>query len=279
MAIPKDRPTSVRRVYIIPNLFTAGNLFCGLLAIFEAVAGFYETDNSARIVMACQLIFLAGIFDVFDGVAARITKAQSSFGLHFDSLADVVSFGAAPAILAFSAFEPIYPRLARATCGLYVICTALRLARFNVQAMREEKRSFLGLPSPGAGCTIAALVWVFATRTTPWGDLPSEKLLPLLIVVAAYLMVSKVPYLGLKSIRLSTRQPFEILVSLVVVISIVFMLKQHLDLVLLTIFGVYALSGPIMMLLAQRRRRHPSDASEAKSEEDEREMRRGPSST
>jgi CDP-diacylglycerol--serine O-phosphatidyltransferase len=248
---------TVKRVYIIPNLFTAGNLFCGLLAIFEAVAGFFDSSrgyyDQAHIVLACQLVLLAGIFDVFDGVAARITKAQSSFGLHFDSLADVISFGAAPAMLAFAMFEPAYPRLARATCGLYVICAALRLARFNVQAMREEKKSFLGLPSPGAGCAVVALVWTFATRTTPWGELPSEKLLPIVMVLAAYLMVSKVPYIGLKSIRLSNRQPFEILVSIVVILSIVFMLKAHLDLLLLSIFGFYALSGPALLVVMRKK--------------------------
>lgn len=244
----------MRKVYILPNLFTAGNLFCGLMAAFEALS--FNSESGGDIVFACQLIFLAGIFDVFDGLVARITRAQSAFGLNFDSLADVISFGAAPAMIVYANVSQSYPRLATATCGLFVICAALRLARFNVQAAKQEKRAFLGLPTPGAGCFVASLMWVFVEWSSPIAALPPEKLLPPIMVTLAYLMVSKVQYLGLKSIRLSSRQPFEILVSVVVAISLVVMLKQHLDLVLFGCFGFYALSGPALILRGRLRRAH-----------------------
>ncbi len=234
----------MRRVYILPNLFTAGNLFCGLLAIFEIM----DLGGEGDPVRACQLIFLAGFLDVFDGLVARLTHSQSAFGLNFDSLADVISFGAAPALMIYTSVSAANPPLAKATCGLFVICAAMRLARFNVQAGKEERHGFTGLPTPGAGCFAVSLFWVIhASGSLPPGSI-AEKVIPLAMVVLAYLMVSKVPYPGLKNLPLATRGPFEILVSIVLVLFMLVALKQHIDKVLLIGLGIYAAASPAKFL-------------------------------
>lgn len=254
----------MRRVYILPNLFTAGNLFCGLLAVFEAL-----DFNDGDVIRACILVLWAAAFDVMDGVVARLTHSESDFGLNFDSLADVTSFGVAPAAIVFAAVSPVFPLLAKGTCGLYVLCGAMRLARFNVQAAREEKKVFLGLPIPAAGCAAVCLFWVLTVRVPADVAFPFEKLLPPILVLLAYLMVSEIRYYGLKSIRLGKRQPFGILVSLGVVIALLVVLKDHLDLILLLIFGLYPLSGPLLRLsrIMRRRQSTPAEAAEGGGEE------------
>ena len=234
----------MRRIYVLPNLFTAGSLFCGLLAIFEALA----LHEGGELVKACQWIFIAGFLDVFDGLVARLTRTESEFGLNFDSLADVISFGAAPAILAYMSVAPVYPRLAKATCGLFVVCAAMRLARFNVQARHEEKRVFLGLPTPSAGCMTASLFWTFETHGGMAEFLSVARISPLMMVILAYLMVSKFRYLSFKSLRLRSRQPFELLVIIVVILALLLAFKHHIELILMTGFLCYALSGPLLSL-------------------------------
>ena len=231
----------MRRVYIWPNLFTAGSLFCGLMAIFIV----FERGD---LVAACKLVFLAGVLDVLDGVIARIMHAESSFGLHFDSISDVVAFGVAPAMIAYGGIAEHYPLPARATCGIFVIFSALRLARFNVQAAREEKRSFRGLPSPGAACAVVSVVWVLESHPAAADLFPARIVLPLMMVLLSYLMVSRFPYFSFKSIRHTAREPFEILVSIVVILFVLVILSEHFSLILMVTFGFYALSGPCYSL-------------------------------
>lgn len=237
----------MRRIYILPNLFTAGSLFCGLLSVYEVLEVLSGSD-AADLEHACHLVFIAGILDVFDGLIARLTKSTSLFGLNFDSLSDCVAFGAAPSMIVYTAIFPNYPLLAKGTCGLFAICAAMRLARFNVQATREEKRSFLGLPTPGAACAAVSAFWVLSVRSDLGGLIHPEKVLPPIMVLLAYLMVSKIPYFGLKSVQLVASQRFESLVSVVVVLALLVTLKEHIDLVMFFIFGAYVLSGPAMML-------------------------------
>ncbi len=245
----------MRRVYILPNLFTAGSLFCGLLAIFEVF-------DQGDVLTAVQFVLLAGVLDVLDGLIARLTRAQTPFGLQFDSLSDAISFGAAPATIIYSGIAGEDPLLAKATCGLYVVCGALRLARFNVQAQKEEKRSFLGLPIPGAACGILSLFLMLSKHEAIDAIFPVEKIMPLALAVVAWLMVSKYQYYGLKSVDIKRRQPFEILVSIVIVLSLLVALKQHLDFVFLIVFGSYTLSGPaIYHYLEYRRVRLPGGAN------------------
>lgn len=232
----------MRKVYILPNLFTAGSLFFGMLAIFQM----FEPEPNP--VFAINLIFIAAILDTFDGMIARLTHTQSLFGLNLDSLADVVSFGVAPAVLVYASISEPYHLVAKATCGLYAVCGALRLARFNVQAQREEKKSFLGLPIPGAALVGLSIFWALHNHADAVGWITTAKVMPVVMVTLAYLMVSKFQYYGIKSLRLSQHLPFEILVSIVVVIALLMALKDHIDLIACGFFLLYMLSGPLLSL-------------------------------
>lgn len=261
LSFRKAIPVAVRKVYILPNLFTAASLFCGMLAIFNTFEGELHT--------ACWLIVLAGVLDVFDGFVARLTNTTSSFGLQFDSLSDVVAFGAAPAVLAFQAFgaDLQRPRLAAAVCALYAVCGALRLARFNVQALREESKTFLGLPIPGAALAVVSMIWVFEVNTSVYDWLTGLNLLPdpalrerlpalypPVMVVIAYLMVSKVPYAGFKSVKMVNRQPFEILVATILMLCLLYLLYRDFDLVLFVGIWSYIVIGVICRIVARLRR-------------------------
>ncbi len=242
----KIKSPTPRKVYILPNLFTAGSLFCGLLALFEI---FDQGDY----VQAIQFVIIAGILDVFDGLIARLTRTQSSFGVNFDSLADLVSFGVAPAALVYTSIAPEFPMIAKATCGLFVVCGALRLARFNVQSAKEEKRSFTGLPIPGAAAGAITLFWVLSEHPSIHGIFPPEKLLAPAMVLIAALMVSELPYYGVKSLRIDGRHSFELLVCVVIVLAMLVALKQHIDVVLFAMTAPYVLSGPVIYLAQQIR--------------------------
>jgi CDP-diacylglycerol--serine O-phosphatidyltransferase len=242
----------MRRIYILPNLFTAGSLFCGMLAIFEVIAG------DPR--QACWLILLSAVLDVADGAIARLTKSTSSFGLHLDSLADLVAFGVAPALLAADAIG-VYPRTVTTVCSLYVVFGALRLARFNVQALREERKNFRGLPIPAAALGVTSMIWILSINP----NLASPEILgrvgPPAMVVLAYLMISKISYFGFKQINLVDRQPFEILVSVIIIASIPFLLKQHLDIVLAACSWSYIVLGIVVSLAHRGRARADEPAA------------------
>jgi CDP-diacylglycerol--serine O-phosphatidyltransferase len=218
----------MRKVYILPNAFTAASMFCGVFACFEI---FDANPQHAEVnpQLAIWLIFAAAFLDVLDGAIARLTRSASAFGIHFDSIADVVSFGVAPALLVYSSFDVASSMLAAAVSSLYAVCGALRLARFNVQATREERKSFVGLPVPAAALAVVSLVWIFQANPSLHAFIQIDKVLPPAMVVLAYLMVSKIPFHGPKSLPIAERQPFEILVTLVVIGCLFVMLKRHLD--------------------------------------------------
>jgi CDP-diacylglycerol--serine O-phosphatidyltransferase len=218
----RTRKEPGRKVHILPSLVTAGSLFCGLLGIFEVLS----PDSS--LAQACALIVLAALLDVADGAIARLTRTTSAFGLNFDSLSDLVAFGVAPALITFAAIGESYPRLTTAVCSLFVICGALRLARFNVQANREESKSFLGLPIPSAGLAVISVIWIFETNPAVADLLPLERIFPPAMVILAYLMVSKIPYEGFKNLNFADRQPFEILVTIVVVACLIYVLLHFM---------------------------------------------------
>jgi len=160
---------------------------------------------------ACWLILFAALLDFFDGVIARLTHTESDFGLNFDSLSDLVAFGVSPAALMLSFLSQGDPKIVTPPCILYIICGALRLARFNVQARGQESRVFTGLPIPAAaGCMISAYL-VFRGHTGL-----QTKVVPLLILALAILMVSKIPYPSFKVISLKNRKPFDYLVAVAV---------------------------------------------------------------
>jgi CDP-diacylglycerol---serine O-phosphatidyltransferase len=201
-AADKPRRRFRRGVYLLPSLFTMGNMFCGYACIVYAMRGEFET--------AAPFIGFAFALDILDGRIARLTGAESEFGLQFDSLADVISFGIAPAILSFAwGLNPL-GRLGWAAGFLFVAAAAMRLARFNIQGMSgTDKRYFVGMPSPAAAAVPAATVYAY-----PWGLYDYREALPALamVLVPAILMVSTIRFRSFKTLDLRARQPYTVLI-------------------------------------------------------------------
>ena len=224
-----------RGVYILPNLFTTGNLFCGFWAIISV---FQE-----KFFYAAIAILLASVFDVLDGKVARLSGATSKFGVQYDSLADLVSFGVAPALLAFSwALRP-YGRFGWLAAFLFVVCGALRLARFNVQSSSGEVKYFKGLPIPAAASMIALTILLYLRLIeTGW---VKDIVILVMIYVLAFLMVSTIRYLSFKELNLAKRKPFSIFIFVVLTMIVIIM---EPTIVLFSFVLLYVFSGPANIL-------------------------------
>ncbi|HAL56111.1 MAG TPA: CDP-diacylglycerol--serine O-phosphatidyltransferase [Bacteroidetes bacterium] len=170
---------------VVPSLFTVLNVFCGFLAIVHA--------GNGKIEFSAWLIILAAVFDSLDGVMARITRSSSQFGVELDSLADVVSFGAAPSILVFQAYLHSYENIGILLSAMPLVFGAIRLARFNVQLIGFEKEYFKGLPIPVAAITICAYMLTYHAEETGLTGWNGDGLV-VLVVCLSLLMVSKVRY-------------------------------------------------------------------------------------
>jgi CDP-diacylglycerol---serine O-phosphatidyltransferase len=236
-------PIKMRRgIYILPNLFTTGNLFCGFWAIISV---FQE-----KFFYAAVAILLACVFDILDGKVARLSGATSKFGVQYDSLADLVSFGIAPALLAFSwALRP-YGKFGWLAAFLFVVCGALRLARFNVQSPSGEVKYFKGLPIPAAASMIALTILLYLRLIeTDW---VKDIVILVMIYVLAFLMVSNVRYLSFKELNLAKRKPFSIFIF-IILSMIVIIMEPTIVLFVSVIF--YVFSGPVNMLMAWHKKR------------------------
>jgi len=228
-------------IYIVPNLFTTGNIFCGFYAIVSVInRNFYH---------AAWAILAATIFDALDGKVARWTRATSDFGVQYDSLSDLVSFGVAPALLVYVWVLQPFGRIGWLAAFLFVICGALRLARFNVNASDDDGSSFTGLPIPAAATMIASTV--IMTKDL----LSMDKIHPLISVMVVYLlaflMVSNIKYRSFKHLELSRKKSFSILVFAILAIYIIATLPELFIFVI--IFG-YVLDGPLEWLLLQKKK-------------------------
>jgi CDP-diacylglycerol--serine O-phosphatidyltransferase len=223
-----------RGVYLIPSLFTAGNLMCGFFSVIATFHGEY--------VNAALFILLANILDGIDGYAARLTKTTSQFGVEFDSLADVVSFGVAPAVLVYLwALAPWKTWGWLAACT-FVVCGALRLARFNVQVRSGSKNYFVGLPIPAAAQMITSTV-ILHYFLGDAGSPTRHHTLLLVIYGLAALMVSNFHYFSLKNTDVRRRHPIWMLVSGFVLITLVIAEPQ---IMFFATFLLYTLSGPLL---------------------------------
>ena len=246
---PARTTTRPRGIYLLPNLFTTGGLFAGFFAIIAASQGRFEP--------ACEAIFIAAILDGVDGRVARLTNTQSEFGVQYDSLADLVSFGMAPALVMYYwALSSL--RLDGVTAGkigwltafLYAACAALRLARFNSQVAQVDKRWFIGLASPAAAGLMASFVW---TCTESGWDGPMLRHAAMAVTIAAaLLMVSRVRYNSFKGARgtRGERVPF---MAIVAVVAVLIALATYTAQVLLAAAVLYALSGPLGWLWRRHR--------------------------
>jgi CDP-diacylglycerol---serine O-phosphatidyltransferase len=221
------------RRYVVPNAVTVGSMFCGFLTIIYAASGRFEK--------AAMAIGFAILLDGLDGRVARRLNATSKFGVEFDSFADLISFGVAPAaLLYYWCFLPRADEFGVFVTFIYVICAASRLARFNITA--TSLKSFTGLPSPGAAGVIAAIV-NFAPRVEPSGAILAFATVVTLYV--AYLMVSNVEYFAIKQLKINTLQ----LGARVVLAAFIALIWYSNQLGLLLVAASYALSGPIMSVL------------------------------
>ncbi|UYG03269.1 CDP-diacylglycerol--serine O-phosphatidyltransferase [Halomonas sp. LR3S48] len=233
-----------RGIYLLPNLFTTSALFAGFFSVVAGING----DFTA----AAVAIFIAMVLDGLDGRVARLTNTQSAFGAEYDSLSDMLSFGVAPALVAFTWILQDIGKTGWVVAFLYVACAALRLARFNVQIGSVDKKWFIGLPSPSAAAFVAASVWTFHSFDA---DAVGFKLLMLLVVAAAgVLMVSNIRYYSFKDIDLKGPVPFVVLLAIVlgfVVISV------EPSVMLLLLFGTYVASGPTLAIMRKMRHAPP----------------------
>jgi len=229
-------------IYVLPNLFTSASLFGGFYAIIAAIQFKYET--------AAIAILVSCLFDALDGKIARFTNTTSHFGTEYDSLSDLVAFGVAPALLAYQwALKP-FGRLGWLACFMYVICGALRLARFNVQKESLDNNFFKGLPIPAAAGFISSIVLF----TAALGGLPGTKhvLIIILIYALSFLMVSSIDYLSFKELELKKQKPFNVLVA-VILILIVIAYKPKILLFVILLF--YVLSGPVITIYRSHKKR------------------------
>jgi CDP-diacylglycerol--serine O-phosphatidyltransferase len=226
----EPRPRRPRRgVSLLPSLFTMGNMWCGYASIVYSLRGEYET--------AAPLIGLAYALDALDGRIARMTGTESDFGLQLDSLADVISFGIAPAVLSYAWGLSSLGRLGWAAGFMFVACAAMRLARFNVISKGGDKRYYVGMPSPAAAAVPAATVFMY-----PYGLYDYRAALPalLMVLLPAALMVSTIRYRSFKDLDLRSRRSFRVLVLIAIAIVAFW---THPKAMLLIVAYAYLVSG------------------------------------
>src|SRR5688572_32887203 len=206
-----SEPIRKRGIYLLPNLFTTLNLFAGFYAIVQGMNHEYEK--------AAVAIFVAMVLDSIDGRVARLTRTQSAFGAEYDSLTDMVSFGAAPALVMYEWAMRDMGRIGWIAAFVYCAGTALRLARFNTQLSVADKRWFTGLPSPAAAALVAGMIWVFNDYQVKGGDV--QWFATGLTIYAGITMVSNVKFYSGKDINLRRAMPFSVAVALVLALLLI----------------------------------------------------------
>lgn len=228
--------------YVIPNLFTTGNLFSGFYGIVSSINGDYDK--------AAVAVLVSCLFDILDGKVARLTKATSRFGVEYDSLADLVAFGVGPGLLMYLwALKP-FGRLGWLAAFLFVACGALRLARFNVQTGTGSKKYFTGLPIPGAACMVATTV-LFLLKIKGPDFSPVHVVFLLMTYVLGFLMVSSIPFDSFKELEVVKGRPLPVLFVLVLLVTVV---AAKPSVMLFVIFTLYVLSGPVRYVVRAVRR-------------------------
>ncbi len=239
-------PRRSRRIYLLPNAFTTASLFCGFYAIVQAMNQRYEA--------AAIAIFIAMVLDSLDGRVARMTNTQSAFGEQYDSLSDMVSFGAAPALIVYEWSLRGLGKWGWLAAFVYVAGAALRLARFNTNIGVVDKRFFQGLPSPAAAALVAGLVWIVTDlRASKWISVSGEDLAWLSFVLTVYAgitMVSNVPFYSFKDIDLRKSVPFIFVIGVVMLFVVV---SSDPPSVLFGLFLLYGISGWVLWLWRWRK--------------------------
>lgn len=229
-------------VYLLPNLITSASLFGGFYSIVASLDGRFE--------VAAMAIIVSAVLDGLDGRIARLTGSSSKFGVEYDSLADLIAFGLAPGILIFTwALRP-WGRYGWLAAFLFVVCGALRLARFNVQITTIESKRFNGLPIPSAAMLVATTVLMFFYLGK--GMETTRHITVLVLIYAlAFLMISNVKYYSFKELNPSQRMPFRLLVGLILLLIVI--AAEPVPTLFVLMFG-YVLSGPVTTLVDRRKR-------------------------
>ncbi|QSA96684.1 CDP-diacylglycerol--serine O-phosphatidyltransferase [Methylococcus sp. EFPC2] len=237
---PPIRPR--RGIYLLPNLFTTAALFAGFYAITAAFNQRWEH--------AAVAIFIAMILDGMDGRVARLTNTQSAFGGEYDSMADLISFGAAPALVGYVWSLAGLGKLGWVAAFVHCAGAALRLARFNTQIGTADKRYFQGLPSPSAAAILAGFVWFAVDHGIAGADVAYVTLG--LSIMTGLLMVSNFRYYSFKDVDLRGRMPFVKAIIIMLAFAVLF---TNPPMMLFLFFTAYAVSGPVLTLLGLKRRR------------------------
>ena len=239
---PGEPRTGLRRrgIYLLPNLFTTGVLFCGFFAIVQAMNGRFETG--------CIAIFVAMVLDAMDGRVARWTHTASEFGAQYDSIADMVAFGAAPGLIAYEWALKDLGTAGWIAAFVYCAATGIRLARFNANLGVVDKRFFQGLPSPSGAAVMAGFVWAITDLSQEFGyDLDASIWIgPVTWVIAIFAgvtMVSNVPFYSFKEFNWRRRVPLWAILAAVIAYSVV---ATRPPLILFLLFFSYSLSGYVM---------------------------------
>jgi CDP-diacylglycerol--serine O-phosphatidyltransferase len=258
-------------IYIIPSLFTCGNMSCGILSVFSSIDG--------QFINAAWFLIGALACDILDGRIARMTKTTSEFGMQLDSMSDLISFGIAPAMMMYLLVLNAMGKIGIAIAVLFVLCSALRLARFNVLSQSGEvHKHFVGLPTPASAGVIISFVLSYEllgpqgyslnvnnVKTIPvlMELMPAFfKVMPIVIVVLSFLMVSNIPYMSFKKIKLTRVRTIELLAVVIVLIILIVVYPQN---TIFIIFSVYAASGLLFYLpgiILKRKNRHRAENTE-----------------
>ena len=253
-------------IYILPNLFTLAALFGGFYSVVMAMNGRFD--------LAAIGVFCAMVLDSLDGRVARMTNTQSAFGEQMDSLSDMVSFGAAPALIAYEWALKGLGRWGWIAAFVYCACAALRLARFNVNTSVVDKRYFQGLPSPAAAALVAGFIWLMTelgvhrsmdTAWLSWGQI--TWIMFAVTLYAGLTMVTNVPFYSFKDVQMKKSVPFVVIVLIALGIAII---NIHPPIVLFGVFVLYGLSGYGVYAWRKAKGQHSSVISISTDEPDER---------
>ena len=272
--MPIKREELKKGIYIIPSLFTCGNMSFGMLSIFSSINGDF--------IKAAWFLVGALACDIVDGRIARLTNTTSVFGMQLDSFSDLVSFGMAPAIMMYMLVLDNMGKIGVAIAVLFVLCSALRLARFNVLSQSGEiHKHFVGLPTPASAGVIISFVLSYellgpAEYSLNYKTIPVLmeiipeffKAMPIVIVILSFLMVSNIPYLSFKKLKLTKVRTIELFAVVIVLIILIVVYPQN---TIFIIFSVYAASGLLFyvpQIIIKRKNRRKSGIPEKAEEND-----------
>lgn len=240
-----------RGVYLLPNLLTTAALFAGFYSIVISMSGHFQS--------AAIALFIAMVLDNMDGRIARMTNTQSDFGMHYDSLSDMVSFGLAPALVMYKFILFSMGKLGWLVAFFYMASAALRLARFNTQVASIDKRFFQGLPSPAAAAMIASVIWLLTEYNLQ--ESISFGVICLLVTIAAgLLMVSNIRYHSFKQFDMKGRMPF---ISTLSIMAIFILIAIEPALILFTMTFIYVLSGLVLTLILLKKHKNARKIAES----------------